>query len=118
METLAADAGKLLLTQGLLGLACLVMGIVIVLLARAYDRCQSARIEKGDAIAVALATASSTMATVAAALESRSGHFERLGQRVDEGNAEAAASRLLIIAKLGEVDRSLDELRRSHGRPQ
>lgn len=107
----AVEIAKLLQDYGLVGALALVLagaGWLVRKLIQSYE----ARIKDADKASAMLERASATNATVTAALESRTGRFERLEQRVDEAQRASAANDGLILAKLNELDRNVDELRR------
>lgn len=68
---------------------------------RGWMGCFEARIADATKVAVQIERSSQTMAAIAAALESRQGHFERLGLKTDG-----------LEHKIDDLVRAVDDLRR------
>lgn len=118
MEALALEqAGKLAL-QGSGWALAVIFGILLILRDKQYSECLRAQIGLATQMATALERSSVTNAAVAASLDSRTGVFERLNDRVGalshdvEGNAKSMTDR---IAENGKI---LDDLRRGVGEIQ
>lgn len=79
---------------------------------RGWFNCLEARISDGTTLIAALTEAKLTNAAVVAALESRIGYFERLGNQVESASQATEVNLTKIAALLAENQRTLDDLRR------
>lgn len=118
MEALALEqAGKLAL-QGSGWALAVIFGILLILRDRQYGECLKAQIGLATQMATALERSSVTNAAVAASLDSRTGVFERLNERVGELSHDVESSAQAVAARITDNGKILDELRRGVGEIQ
>ena len=107
LATLLRDYGP----WGLLALSLLAN----VYLYKAERACSTARVEDAGRFATLVEKASQTMAAVAVALESRTGIFERLGGKIEDGHRDAEVALAAIRGAVDELRRVVEDVRRKVG---
>ena len=109
MDGLVGEAARLLLTQGgLIGALLVLSGALNVALYRAAGACNQARITDAREIATALERASATNATLAATIEARSRVLEDLSRLVGELSRQTSLNDERAREKLEGIQRWLE----------
>lgn len=115
MEKLALDLLREAATLGGFGWVVAVLLIIaLVIRDRQYLECQRAQIELAKSVTVLLERATAANVTVAAALESRTGVFERMVERTSALIAEidGVSGRVERIGReIGDARKEINELR-------
>lgn len=110
----ATGIAGLVREYGVTGLLALSI-LANVWLVKKWGECTEARIADAGRLAALVEKASQTMAAVGAALESRTGIFERLGGTIEQGHREADMVAAAIKGAVDELRRVVDDVRRKVG---